>query len=368
MAEQSTRHSVLASRHRALGSDLGDWNGMGVAWSYASNPEDEHDAVRTAAGLFDVSGLKKVFVRGADALAVVDDVITRNMATITPGRSAYGPTLTEQGTICDDAIIFNLGDGEWMVVHGSGHCMERLRESAAGRNADIVFDDDLHDISLQGPKAVSFLDRFTPMNLAGLGYFHQARTTLFGHPVIVSRTGYSGERGYEIFARADVVTDIWDQILEQGAAEGIMACSFTCLDKIRVEAGLLFYPYDMTEVNTPWEVDLGWAISTKGGSYRGKDAVLASKGKEKINVVGLDIDLDRALEGGERLQIDGQEVGVVNSPAFSHRMGKSLALGHVAVAHAAPGTRLQVEGDGVSCGAAIAALPFYDPQKTRTHG
>lgn len=169
----STRTSVLSDRHRALGSELGDWNGMGVAWDYATDPCDEHDAVRTAAGLFDVSGLKKVFVRGPDAPSVVDHVITRNMQTITPGRSAYGPNLTEQGRICDDAIIFNLGDGEYMVVHGSGQCMERLQESAAGKNVDIEFDDDLHDISLQGPKAVAFLDAHTPADLAGLKYFHQ---------------------------------------------------------------------------------------------------------------------------------------------------------------------------------------------------
>ncbi|GAB4297399.1 MAG: aminomethyltransferase family protein [Roseovarius sp.] len=366
MSDEVTRHSVLESRHRALGSPLGNWNGMDVPWAYGTNPEDEHDAVREAAGLFDVSGLKKIFVRGADALAVVDHVITRDMTRIGPGRSAYGPTLTEEGTICDDAIIFNLGDGEYMVVHGSGHCMERLQESARGKDVSITFDDDLHDISLQGPKATAFLDQFTPLDLHNLGYFHQARTTVFGHPAIVSRTGYSGERGYEIFARAEHVTDIWDQILERGAAEGIMACSFTCLDKIRVEAGLLFYPYDMTEENTPWEVGLGWAMSSRG-DYRGKDAAMALKGKEKIAVVTLDVDLDRALSAGEKILVDGAEVGVVNSPVYSHRMRKSLALAHVKPAHSAPGTRVQIEGEGVSCTASVVRTPIYDPEKTRTH-
>ena len=368
MTAEGTRNSVLESRHRALGSDLGDWNGMGVAWHYASDPCDEHDAVRTAAGLFDVSGLKKIHVRGPDALAVVDHIITRNMAAIPPGRSAYGPNLTEEGTICDDAIIFNLGDGEWMVVHGAGECMERLQESAKGKNVEIAFDDDLHDISLQGPKSTAFLNQFTPLDLESLGYFHQQRTTLFGHPVIISRTGYSGERGYEIFAKASHVTDIWDQILEKGASEGIMPCSFPCLDKIRVEAGLLFYPYDMTKEQTPWEVGLGWAVSTKGGDFRGRDAVLAAKGKEKITVVGIDADHGEALAGGEKLMRDGKEVGVVNSPVWSHRMKKSIALAHVRPDAAAPGTKVRVEGDGVSCTATVASVPFYDPQKTRTHG
>ncbi len=367
MAEEGGRHSVLESRHKALGSDLGDWNGMEVAWDYASNPEDEHDAVRTAAGLFDVSGLRKTFVRGADALAVVDHIITRDMTRIGPGRSAYGPNLTEEGTICDDAIIFNLGGDKYLVVHGSGQCMARLQESAAGKDVTLEFDDDLHDISLQGPKATAFLDQHTPADLASMGYFHQQETTLFGHPVIISRTGYSGERGYEIFSRAEFITDIWDQIVEKGAPEGIMPCSFTCLDKIRVEAGLLFYPYDMTEANSPWDVGLGWAMSTKGADYRGRDAAMALKGKEKIAVVTLDIDHGEALAGGETLSIDGAEVGVVNSPVYSHRMGKSLALGHVSRGNEAVGTKVQVAGEGVSCSATIAASPIHDPEKTRTH-
>lgn len=366
MAEEVTRHSALESRHRALGSDLGDWNGMDVAWDYATDACDEHDAVRTAAGLFDVSGLRKVFVRGPDALEVVDHIITRDMTKIGPGRSAYGPNLTEEGTICDDAIIFNLGADEYLVVHGSGQCMTRLQESAEGKNVMIELDDDLHDISLQGPKAVGFLNQYTPMNLEDLGYFHQESTTLFGHPAIISRTGYSGERGYEIFARAAHITDIWDQIVEKGAAEGIMPCSFTCLDKIRVEAGLLFYPYDMTEENTPWEVGLGWSVSKISG-YRGKDVLMAKKGQDVINVIGLDIDHGEALAGDEKVMLDGAEVGVVNSPVWSHRMGKSLALGHIAAAHSAPGTKVRIEGDGVSCDATICATPIYDPKKSKTH-
>lgn len=363
---ESTRVSALADRHRALGSDLGDWNGMGVAWNYATDACDEHDAVRTAAGLFDVSGLKKVHVRGPDSLSVVEHVITRNMAAIYPGKSAYGPVLTEQGTICDDAIIFNMGDDKWLVVHGSGEAMERLEESAQGKNVEIEFDDVLHDISLQGSKAVKLLDAHTPIDLASVKYFHHQETELFGHRCVISRTGYSGERGYEIFANTDVIVDIWDKILEHGKPMGIMPCSFTCLDKIRVEAALLFYPYDMTKENTPWEVGLDWALSRKG-DYRGKNAVFAAEGKEKINFAGIVADYDDILAGGEKLLLDGKEVGVVNSPAYSHRMKKSLALVHLTPEASAVGTKLEVQGEGMSCAAMVGRIPFNDPEKTRTH-
>ena len=364
----SKRESALAAHHRTLGSNLEDWNGMGAPWTYNSDPCDEHDAVRERAGLFDVSGLKKVRVRGSAADAVCDHIITRDMSRIPIGRSAYGPVLQDDGGICDDAIIFTLADDDVLVVHGAGACMERLQESAEGKQVNIAFDDDLHDISLQGPASVGLLDPHTPMDLPALRYFHQAETTLFGRPVLISRTGYSGERGYEIFATAEHVVPLWEEILERGASAGIVPCSFTCLDKIRVEAALLFYPYDMTEANTPWEVTMGWSVSRKKGDFRGKEAVFAREGQEKVLMAGIVADHDDAVEAGAALTLDGNEVGVVNSPAWSHRLEKSLALCHVAPHAAAEGTQLMLEGETMQCQATVSQIPFYDPEKTRTHG
>jgi aminomethyltransferase len=186
---------------------------MGTAWSYSSDPCDEYDAIREAAGLLDMSGLKKVHVRGPDEAQVVDHIITRDVSKIGLGQSAYGPILTERGRVCDDAVIYNMGDNEYLIVHGGGETMERLQESSNGKNVSNEFDDDLHDISLQGPKAVELLDPYTPIDLPALGYFNHMETELFSHPCILSRTGYSGERGYEIFAGADVICSMWDSIL-----------------------------------------------------------------------------------------------------------------------------------------------------------
>jgi len=364
----SERNSALAAHHKALGSELEEWNGMGAPWSYNADPCDEHDTVRDAAGLFDVSGLKKVHVRGSDSLAVVDHLITRNMAVIPVGRSAYGAVLNDDGGICDDAIIFTIAENHYLVVHGSGECRERLDESAAGKDATVEFDDDLHNISLQGPAAVGFLDQFTPIDLPSLGYFNQQSTTLFDRPVTISRTGFSGERGYELLATADNIVPIWEAIAENGAAQGIKPCSFTGLDKVRVEAALLFYPYDMTAENTPWEVTFDWAVSRKKGDFRGKEAVFAREGQEKIKLVGIIADHGDAVDAGAELSIDGRKVGVVNSPAWSHRMNKSLALAHVEPGAAADGTVYEVKGETVSCGATASPIPFYDPEKTRPHG
>lgn len=362
MTEELSRTSALASRHAALGSGLEDWNGMGTAWSYKTDPNDEHDAVRERAGMFDMSPLKKVFVRGPDAQAVLDHLTTRDLSRVTPGKAAYLCVLTEAGGIADDAIVSNNGNDEWMIVHGSGDTMALLEASAEGRDVEVQFTDDLHDLSVQGPAALDILNANTDIDLADLAYFEHAPAKLFGHPCRLSRTGYSGERGYEIFADGSVITDIWDKLV----AAGVMPCSFTALDKVRIEAGLLFYGYDMTENNTPWEVGLGFTVNKSKGDFRGKSAVLAAKGTQKINNVCLDIDHPDMVEGGEALSLNGEDVGVINSPCYSHRMGKSLALAHVQ-AGLSVGTSLKVSGEGFSTTATIIANPVYDPQKSRTH-
>lgn len=363
-----SRSSALASRHTALGSGLEDWNDMGTAWSYSTDPNDEHDAIREAAGLFDMSPLRKVFVRGADAMAVLDHATSRDLGRVGPGQAAYLSVLTEEGTLGDDAIVSNNGGDEWMIVHGTGQTLSLVQESAKGRNADVEFDDTLHDLSFQGPKSLGFLNARVGADLSALKYFHHVETELFGHAIRLSRTGYSGERGYEIFADGEAICDIWDGILAEGAADGIMPCSFTALDKVRIEAGLLFYDYDMNSAHTPWEVGLGFTVSRTKSDFRGKTALFAAEGKEKIKNIGLIVDHADALAGGEALSLDGKEVGVVNSPGYSHRMGRSLALAHVSPDAAATGTVLHVSGDGMDTTATIADLPFHDPTKSKTHG
>ncbi|MBT6277282.1 MAG: aminomethyl transferase family protein [Chromatiales bacterium] len=366
MTAELSRTSALASRHTHLGSGLEDWNGMGTAWSYDSDPNAEHDAVREAAGLFDMSPLKKVFVRGLDAARVVNHIITRDMSLVGPGMSAYGAILSEARTVRDDAIIANNGNDEWMHCHGSGGSMDLLRESAAGLNVDIELNDDLHNISLQGPKALELLQAHTWLDVASLRYFQHAATELFGHSCRISRTGYSGERGYEIFCDASVVGDMWDQVLGNGDNMGVMPCSFASLDKIRIDAALLFYGYDMTDEHTPWEVGLGFTLNPNS-ECRCKAAALASQGKERFVAAGIAIDHDDALVGGEVLRRNGQDVGVLNSPVYSHRLGKSLALVHLDKEAAAPGTSLEVSSDEFSGTATVEAIPFFNPSKSRTH-
>lgn len=363
MTEELTRTSALASRHTALGSGLEDWNGMGTAWTYNTDPNDEHNAIREACGMFDMSPLKKVYVRGPEAAAVLDHLTTREMNRIAPGQSAYLSVLTEQGTMADDAIVSNNGDNEWMIVHGSGNTMALLEASAKDRNVAIEFTDSLHNVSVQGPGSLEVLNANCDQELSSLRYFNHTTAVLFGHPCRISRTGYSGERGYEVFAEADVVGDIWDKL----AAAGVMPCSFTALDKVRIEAGLLFYGYDMTTDHTPWEVGLGFTVAKSKAGFRGHDALMKAKGNEKIINIGLEINHPDMVNGGETLSLNGSKVGTINSPAYSHRLKKSLALAHVSPDACTAGTKLTVSSDDINTTATVVAMPVYDPGKLKTH-
>ena len=360
------RVSELEDDHRALGAGLDDWNDMDVAWSYASNPEDEHDAVREAAGLFDVSALKKIWITGPDALAAIQRIATRDMSRIPIGKSAYNPLLTDEGTISDDNIIFHVAENKYLYVHGTGNSFDVLEQAVEGLDAQIAKDDELHDLSLQGPKSVAVLNPHCDADLESIEYFHQVHAKLFGKDVLISRTGYSGERGFEIFVDRSDVAAMWSDILEAGKDAGVMPCSFTCLDKIRIEAALLFYPYDINEQTTPWEVGLGWSISRKKGEFKGSKALFASEGKDKQRFAGVSADTSDLLDDQAKLMLDGEVVGQVNSPGYSHRLGRSLGLCHIRP-DIQTGTVLQNVGPGGSVDVVVDDVPYHDPKKSRTH-
>jgi len=176
------RRSALAHRHAEIGGELEDWN------------KADYEAIRTKAGLMDVSGLKKVYVTGPDAAYVIDRATTRNVEKIAPGRSTYASMLNAEGKFIDDCIIYHLSMNSWLVVHGTGTGMEQLTTVAAGKNCTVIFDDDLHDMSLQGPVAVDLLAKEIP-TIRDLAYFGLMQTRLYGRDVMISRTGYTGERG-----------------------------------------------------------------------------------------------------------------------------------------------------------------------------
>jgi aminomethyltransferase len=369
----SWRYSALADRHRALGSRLEDWNGMGTAWTYSKDVAQDHVAIRTKAGLMDVSGLKKLHLVGPHAAAVLNYATTRDVTKIYPGKSAYACMLNDAGHFIEDCILYRTAPNSWMVVHGSGVGHETLSSYVTGRNVALVIDDDLHDLSLQGPIAVDFLAKHVP-GIRDLKYFHHMPTTLFGRPVLISRTGYTGERGYELFCKAEDAGLIWDTILSEGKSMGIVPACFTTLDYLRVESSLLFYPYDMSQMypfehdapgDSLWELGLDFTVSPGKTDFRGADAHARLKGRERFKIFGLAVDGTTPADMGDEVFAGGRKVGVITCAMVSTLTGKSMAIARLDVGVAVHGTKLEIRGKNLKGPAIAHTLPFDDVEKKK---
>ena len=363
----ATRISALDATVRALGAEMGEWNDMAVAFGFPNDPHLEHDAIRETVGMWDTSALTKIQLRGPDALAAVDYLVTRDMTRIQVGQSAYCPILKDDGHFCDDAIIFHAAEDHFLVASAIGPTLQLLQDYASGRNLQVELDEDLHIITLQGPTAIELLDPLTDADLRSLKFCQQIITTVCGKQMMLSRTGYSGERGYELFMGADIVIDVWQELLQRGQAFGLRPISFGGLEMVHIESGLMAYGAEATEQNTPWEVDMGWAVSRSKGDFRGKQALFELEGKEKVKFFGIVADHDDVVEHGAELSIDGRLVGHVTTPAYSRRLGKSLALVHLIPSAAVEGTSLQLKGPTIHCSATATSIPFVDPQRKRLH-
>jgi aminomethyltransferase len=281
--------------------------------------------------------------------------------------------LNDAGHFIEDCILYRTGPNAWMVVHGSGAGHETLTSAVVGRNASLLFDDDLHDLSLQGPLAVEFLSKHVP-GIRDLKYFHHMPAVLFGRPVLISRTGYTGERGYELFCKAEDAGLIWDTILAEGKSLGIVPACFTTLDWLRVESYLLFYPYDMSQMypfdkdppgDNLWELGLDFTVSPGKTDFRGADQHYRLKGKERFKIFGLLVDGDVAADMGDAVYASGKQVGVVTCAMYSSLTKKSMAIARLQVPVAVQGTKLEIRGKRVNGAATAHTLPFDDPDKKK---
>ena len=243
----SWRFSTLADRHRALGSKLEDWSGMGTAWTYDKDADEEYIAIRTKAGLMDVSGLKKVHITGPHASHLIDLATTRDVEKIYPGKSAYACMLNEAGKFTDDCILYRTGPNSWMVVHGSGTGHEELQRAAIGRDVSLRFDDNLHDLSLQGPTG----GRLSRQARAG-----HPRPQLFpSHADAAVRLAgddlahrlHRRARLRDLLPRPGCRHDLGHDPRRGQERRASFPCRFTTLDMLRVESYLLFYPYDNSQ-------------------------------------------------------------------------------------------------------------------------
>lgn len=363
------RKNALEQIHIALGSKLdSDWNGMPIPQHYSTDPYEEVAITRSKAGLFDVSGLRMINVSGPDVVAVLNKMLTSDIAKLQPGQSAISNIVDENGSLIDDVLVYCDGPTEFRLSHGGGSLEDVIDGFFAGSQSTWAKDDDVHILSLQGPLALDILKPHAEKDLSSLKYFEHSPNTLFGKSVLIARGGYSAERGYEVFCSAADAAFIWDKIMEAGKDSGICASSWDCLDIVRVEGALLFFPFDMPKGDeTPWEVGADWTVDMSKPDFHGKAALEKRKSEVRVANVGFEIDAHEAIEPGAKVIKDGEEVGTINSTTYSRHLMKSLALGHVPPALKAVGTTFEVKSSAGTFPAHIVRTPFYDPHRLRTH-
>lgn len=363
------RKSALHDRHIALGADMtvASWNDMALPQTYSTDPYDEVTVIRSKAGLIEVTALRITNVKGPEALKFLNHLLTSDVSKAKPGDSHISNIVNENGGLIDDVLVYVDGPNEFRLSHGGGALGEVLPAVASKFDVSVESDQDVHILSLQGPVALDVLAPHTPLDLAALPYFKHAKTTLFDKPVSLARGGYSAERGYEVFCSAADAPFIWDKILEVGKEKGVIPVSWTSLDIVRLEGGLLFFPFDMPhEDTTPWEVKADWTVDLDKPDFIGKAALAAKKGKERSFITGLEVDTDRAVEPGSKITSGGKEVGVVTSTIFSKHLMKSLVMAQIEPGSTALGTALVVHDNG-ELPAVVVRMPFYDPLRLRTH-
>ncbi len=374
-------YTALYEQHKIAGASFTDFGGWQMPLKYSSELA-EHHAVRNAAGLFDLSHMGEVWVTGPDAAAFLDYALAGKLSAVAVGKAKYSLICQEDGGIIDDLITYRLpaaadGTAKYLVVPNAGNAevvAAALAERAAG--FDVVVDDVSAEISLiavQGPNAEAILLQLVPAEqhslVTELKYYAAVEVEINGQELLLARTGYTGEDGFEIYIPNEDAAGLWDALLEVGAGHGLIPAGLACRDSLRLEAGMPLYGNELSREGNPYAAGLGPVVSLKKESDFVGRAVLAelkelgagyTSGRKLVGLKGLG---RRAGRSHYPVLKDGNVVGEVTSGQPSPTLGYPIALAYVDVEHAAPGTRLDIDLRGKAEPFEVVELPFYKRQK-----
>ena len=333
-----------------------DFAGWLMPQHYTSVKE-EQEAVRTRAGVFDVSHMGRLEIGGPDAGAFLQRVVTNDVGKLAPDQAQYNLLCLEGGGIIDDLVVYRGRDSWTLVVNASNRAKDLtwLRQQAPGEVAIVDRSDEIGLLAVQGPEAENLLPA-EAVDLSAIPYFGMARARICGADCAISRTGYTGEDGFELFVPASKLSDVWDALL--GA--GVQPCGLAARDVCRLEAGLRLYGNDMDESVNPYEAGLGWTVRLKKGDFIGRAALeqIKARGPARL-LVGLDCHGRTIPRHGAEIKQEGRGVGHVTSGTYSFWLGKGIGMAMVESDQAHPGRQLEIEGRGAPSKVEIAALPFY---------
>jgi aminomethyltransferase len=358
----SLKRTPLTEVHRAMGAKMvpfGEWE-MPVQYRGIL---EEHRAVRSAAGLFDVSHMGEVEFRGPGALAALQHLTSNDVARLQTGQVQYSALTTEAGTFVDDLTVYRMSDDRHMVTLNAGNIAKDLAWMRTHCPASVEIRDASDEtalLAIQGPRAVEILGRLTSADLAAIPYYWFTEGEIAGVPGILSRTGYTGEDGFEVYVPSRHAKSLWDALLEAGAPHGLLPCGLGARDTLRLEAKMALYGNDIDDQHTVLEADLGWIVKLQKGEFIGRDALARQKAEGVTRkLVGFEMVGRGIARSHYPIVKDGARIGEVTSGAPSPWLNTNIGLGYVAIAHATVGTQIDILIRDQPVAARIVQTPFY---------
>jgi aminomethyltransferase len=362
------KKTPLNARHRSLGARMVEFGGWDMPVEY-SGIVDEHMAVRTRAGLFDVSHMGEIEIAGADALKAVQHITSNDASRLAIHQIQYSALTTPQGTFVDDVLVYKMRDDHFMLVVNASNIIKDFHWIAShieGQGDAVAVNTSSRYalLALQGPAARDVLQSLTGVDLAALKYYWFTTGEVANVLATISRTGYTGEDGFEVFVPPASAERVWDAILNAGRSAGVVPAGLGARDTLRLEASMRLYGNDMDETTTVVEADLGWIVGWKKTEFLGIDVLQQQKADGAARkLVGFEV-LDRAIaRHGYDVFVDGAKAGVVTSGTQTPFLKKAIGMAYLPADRDTPGTEFEVDVRGRRARASVVPMPFYKRPK-----
>jgi aminomethyltransferase len=361
-ATAEIRKTALNAIHRRLGAKMVNFGGWDMPLEY-SGILSEHEAVRTRAGLFDVSHMGELEIRGPAALALVQHVTCNNAAKLTIGQAQYSGLMTSRGTFVDDLLVHKISDTHYLLCVNAGnqeadfdHIVSNNRLEAKVENAGPRYS----QLAIQGPRAKEILQQHTQVPLDPIRYYYFTFGKVEGVECLIARTGYTGEDGFEIYFSPEFSEKLWNNLLRSGESAGLIPCGLGARNTLRLEAGMCLYGHEIDDTTTPWEAGLGWICKLDKGPFLGSDFLARQKqaGIER-KLVGFEMLDKRIGRDGYPVLIAGCEAGRVTSGCPAPFLKKNIGMAYVPPAAGTVGRQIEISIRGQSAPARTVGLPFY---------
>ena len=361
-ASATLRRTALYESHRRLGGRLVDFHGWELPVQYESILK-EHEATRQRCGLFDVSHMGQVFVSGPDSLAFLQKVNSNDIGRIGPGKAIYSHLPNERGGVVDDVIVSCLGKDRYLVVVNASTADKDFawfRKHAEGLRVTLENKSDTYGmVAIQGPRAAEIV-ALGAKAAVELPRFGALELELHGQPSVVTRTGYTGEDGFEFIVPNEIVVRVWENLLAQGRSFGAQPCGLGARDTLRLEAGYLLYGQDVDDEHSTYEANYGWVVKLDKGAFVGRDVLAKQKAEgPRRRLTGVKL-LERGVpRPGAPVLVEGREAGKLCSATFSPSLQAGIGVGYLDQPALVPGAKCAVVLHGREVPAEIAKVPFY---------